>query len=405
MYDVIVIGAGIAGASAAYHCAALGLRVLVLEQGEHIAPKASGNPAGILYPYMASNYDAMTAFYLQGLAHSISLLQQLDANGDFHSLCGMLHLPKQKHELEELQGLSVRLGLPAAVMQLHAQGFFMKASGWVNVAAFCEAMLAGVDLRLGVNVASIKYENSKWQVNTSSSEQFYAPHLVIASAYEAAQLLPNHHLPMRRIRGQITYLPLEVLQNQVPHVLCYGGYLTPAINGVHYLGATFEKGLDDLQVDRAGHQTNIELLQQHFPEIIAPPLRGSGFCKAEPWGVKNLQGRAAFRTVSGDRFPIIGGVYNEQKLHSQLAATKYSKFTAQNLQISPLPNLYVSLAHGARGLTSAPLAGAEIASKICNSPYNILNDEMAKLLSSSRFALRAWRKKTSSPLLGELVRK
>jgi tRNA 5-methylaminomethyl-2-thiouridine biosynthesis bifunctional protein len=399
MYDVIIIGAGIAGASAAYHCTALGLKVLVLEQGEHIAPKASGNPAGILYPYMASNYDAMTAFYLQGLAHSISLLQQLDAKGDFHSLCGMLHLPKQKHELEELQGLSARLGLPPQIMQLHAQGFFMKASGWVNVPAFCEAMLAGVDLRLGVTVVATQHEDDKWHVYSDSGEQFCASHLVIASAYEAEQLLPNHHLPMRRIRGQITYLPAEILQNAPNYVLCYGGYLTPAIkiktgDGVHYLGATFEKGRDDLQVDEAGHQTNIKLLQQHFESILCSNI-----------DVSQLHGRAAFRTVSGDRFPIIGAAYDEHKLHLQLDATKYSKFTAQNLQIPPLPNLYVSLAHGARGITSAPLAGAEIASKISNSPYNIFNDEMTKLLSPSRFALRAWRKKTNSPLLGELVQK
>jgi tRNA 5-methylaminomethyl-2-thiouridine biosynthesis bifunctional protein len=187
---------------------------------------------------------------------------------------------------------------------------------------------------------------------------------------------------MRRIRGQITYIPAEMVENAPKHVLCYGGYLTPAINGVHYLGATFEKGRDDLQVDKAGHQTNIKLLQQHFESILCSNI-----------DVLQLHGRAAFRTVSGDRFPIIGAAYDEHKLHLQLDATKYSKFTAQNLQIPQLPNLYVSLAHGARGLTSAPLAGAEIASKISNSPYNIFNDEMTKLLSPSRFALRAWRKK------------
>jgi tRNA 5-methylaminomethyl-2-thiouridine biosynthesis bifunctional protein len=243
-------------------------------------------------------------------------------------------------------------------------------------------MLAGVDLRLGVTVVATQHEDDKWHVYSDSGEQFCASHLVIASAYEAEQLLPNHHLPMRRIRGQITYIPAEMVENAPKHVLCYGGYLTPAINGVHYLGATFEKGRDDLQVDKAGHQTNIKLLQQHFESILCSNI-----------DVLQLHGRAAFRTVSGDRFPIIGAAYDEHKLHLQLDATKYSKFTAQNLQIPQLPNLYVSLAHGARGLTSAPLAGAEIASKISNSPYNIFNDEMTKLLSPSRFALRAWRKK------------
>src|SRR2546428_2335186 len=43
--DVLVVGGGIAGASAAYHLAALGRRVTLLERGE-IASGASGVNAG-----------------------------------------------------------------------------------------------------------------------------------------------------------------------------------------------------------------------------------------------------------------------------------------------------------------------------------------------------------------------
>src|SRR5687768_4932159 len=43
--DVLVVGGGIAGASAAHHLAALGRRVILLERGE-IASEASGVNAG-----------------------------------------------------------------------------------------------------------------------------------------------------------------------------------------------------------------------------------------------------------------------------------------------------------------------------------------------------------------------
>ncbi len=415
MNDVIIIGAGIAGASVAHQCAKLGLKVLVVEQENYVAPKASGNPAGILYPYMASNYDAMTAFYLQGLAHTSSLLHGL-GGAHLYDICGMLHLPKKSNNLgsnalisnslgsnnlQQLQSLSAKLGLPPEIMQSHEQGFFMASSGWVNVPAFCAALLniSDINIRFNIAITSMQHINGKWCVVSSSGEQFSATNLVIASAYEAQKLLPNHMLPMNIIRGQITYLPAELVQYSVPHVICYGGYITPEIDGIHYVGATFEKNRHDLEVEAAGHEYNINLLQQ----AVAPPLRESGqnevlHSKTEirPWGVTRLKGRAAFRTVSGDRFPIIGAVYDDIWLQKMLDATKYSKLSAQSLEVPHLPNLYVSLAHGARGTTSAPLAGAFIASQIArqitNAPCKILNDEMVKLLATPRFALRNWRR-------------
>jgi tRNA 5-methylaminomethyl-2-thiouridine biosynthesis bifunctional protein len=381
-YDIAVIGAGIAGASIAYYASHRGLKVLLVDSGK-IAGAASGNPAGILYPYMASDYDTATAFYLQGLAQTISLLGLLDSKQKLHQLCGMLHLPKNPHdeqELQRLQELSQKLQLPNEILHSHESGFFMPASGYVNVPAFCEKMIesASVQLLENCHIASVIFENG-WRLD-AENQSFYAENIVLCNAHLAAELLPDYVLPMRTIRGQISYLPSEILNYAKKYVLCYGGYLTPEINGIHYLGATFEKERTDLLVDRAGHAENINKLQTYFPDM----LREVDFEK--------LQGRAAFRTVSGDRLPIIGQLYQPKYLNEYLTENQYSRQVASNMIIPKAQGLYVNLAHGARGLVSSPLAALKIVNDIACG-VKIFNNEMDKLFAPERFILRKWRKK------------
>jgi tRNA 5-methylaminomethyl-2-thiouridine biosynthesis bifunctional protein len=358
---IIIIGAGIAGASVAYACARRGLSVRVLERHSHAAAEASGNPAGILYPFMARKWDAATSFYLQGFAYTVSMLRSLDARCVWHGLTGMLHSPKKCADAEELmrlQGLAASLGLPDSVMSRDAQGFFMPYSGWVNVPAFCAAMLthSRISCNFNIEVTALQRTTSGWNIHSADGEIWQAQHVVIANAYAANQLLA-HPLPLRCIRGQITYLPATYVRESVPHVYCYGGYMTPYIHGIHYLGATFEKERSDVEVDAAGHNYNLATLRTHFPELVANDIP-----------LDALQGRAALRTVSGDRLPIIGRPYDAES------------------------GIFLSLAHGARGLVSAPLAGEMLACDITKTAIDIVDEKVKSLLSPARFFLRKHKK-------------
>ncbi len=378
--EVLVIGAGIAGAAAAHACAMRGMQVEVLERHAGAAMEASGNPAGILYPYMAREWDAATQFYLQGLSYTCSLLHRLKSVQ--YDLCGMRHYPKLSDDRECLQGVAEALQLDASVLQKTEDGFFMPASGWVDVPGMCRALLEQEDIQTHYHqsVQSIAYEQGQWCVHTEDG-LFQASTLIIANAYEAQQLLADHPLPMRRIRGQITYLPTNHVQEEVQEVLCYGGYLTPAIDGVHYLGATFDKEREDLVVDTAGHAENIRTLRHHFPDLLSDMIP-----------IESLEGRAAFRTVSGDRLPIVGALPDCAALQEQLEGMPYSRERMKALQVPLLPNCYVSLAHGARGTVSAPLAGEMIAAAIANEAAHPVNTSVSTLLDPARFALRAWRR-------------
>ena len=378
--SVLIIGAGIAGASAAYACAARGMEVTMLERHAHAAAEASGNPAGILYPYMASKWDAATLFYLNGFAHTVALLPTLQKAGARFSLCGMEHSPKDnsEKERERLRALPAALGLAADTAYPTEEGLFMPHSGWADVPSVVHAMLAGPHIRLYTysEAHSVHYETEKWHV-ISGQGSYTGDALILANAYEAAHLFPDHTLPMRCIRGQITYVPEQFIV-PVEHVLCYGGYLTPAIEGMHYLGATFEKNRLDTEVDSTGHLFNLETLQDRFLDRLRdmpdPAL---------------LEGRAALRTVSADRFPIVGALHNETAWCRKVTGMPYQPHFAPAL----LPQCYVTLAHGARGLVSAPLAAEMLAGAIAGHMDIGAFGGFGALLSPARFAMRAWRKR------------
>jgi tRNA 5-methylaminomethyl-2-thiouridine biosynthesis bifunctional protein len=373
--SVLIIGAGIAGAAAAYACAARGMAVTVLERHERVAAEASGNPAGILYPYMARKWDTGTRFYLQGFEHTVRLLPTLNAR---FGLSGMAHYPKDGsvEEAARLHGIPESLKLSPDIASATDYGFFMPRSGWVDVPSLTAALLnhPSITLSLHREALSIAHTDAGWQVSTGA-DYFTADALIVANAYDAHALLQTHTLPMRRIRGQITYLPEGQLITPPSHVLCYGGYLTPSINGVHYVGATFDHSREDMEVDAEGHSDNLTLLQERFPHML-PTLPD----------VNTLQGRAAFRTVSADRFPIVGALHDEVALRTAMTGMPYKP----HYRMPHLPHCYATLAHGARGLVSAPLAGEMIAASLAGEVLPV-PQEVKALLAPERFVLRAWR--------------
>jgi tRNA 5-methylaminomethyl-2-thiouridine biosynthesis bifunctional protein len=377
--SVLIIGAGLAGASAAYACALRGMDVTVLERHACAAAEASGNPAGILYPYMARTWDAGTRFYLQGFSHTLQVLAELKKAGARSDLCGMAHYPKDgsTEEAVRLHRIPEALGLSPDTATPTEYGFFMPRSGWVDVPSFVESLLKHpcIALALHQDALNVTYTDGKWQVSTSDT-MFTADALIVANAYEALGLLMQYTLPMRRIRGQITYLPEAHLRAPPPHVLCYGGYVTPAIDGVHYVGATFDHTRQDMEVDAEGHHDNLSLLHERFPDIL-PSVPD----------VMQLKGRVAFRTVSADRFPIVGALYDVLPFLATMTDVPYQP----HYVIPMLPHCYMTLAHGARGLVSAPFSGEMLASAIAKEVMPAPHDVQA-LLTPERFVRRAWRK-------------
>ncbi|WP_326168386.1 NAD(P)/FAD-dependent oxidoreductase [Bacillus haynesii] len=76
----IVIGSGIAGASAAYHLAKKGARVLVADEGREGQATKAG--AGIVCPWFSSRSEDWYRLALAGASYYPSLVSQLEEDGE-----------------------------------------------------------------------------------------------------------------------------------------------------------------------------------------------------------------------------------------------------------------------------------------------------------------------------------
>jgi tRNA 5-methylaminomethyl-2-thiouridine biosynthesis bifunctional protein len=175
---------------------------------------------------------------------------------------------------------------------------------------------------------------------------------ILANSSEAPALHPVPHLRLRRVRGQLTYLPEDALEP--PHaVLLRGGMLLPSVEGICVAGATFDIDDEETSPRAESHEANLERVRRIVPL---------------PEDLKNLEGRVSFRAVAPDRLPVVG----------QLGE-----------------NVYGAFAYGSRGLVWAALAAELIASQLEGEPLP-LEGKLVDALAPARFAKRA-RARAGSP--------
>ncbi len=134
----------------------------------------------------------------------------------------------------------------------------------------------------------MQQESNRWQVSGESGLIAEASVVVIAAANDSMNFLP--HLPLQPVRGQITLMPATAQSSRLKTVVCTEGYLAPARDGVHSLGATFSADDTALDVRDADHAHNLSMLKQISQQL--PP------------DTTTLAGRSALRCSTPDYLPL-----------------------------------------------------------------------------------------------------
>ncbi len=332
---VTVIGAGLAGAATARAFAERDCEVTVLEAGE-VASGASHNPSAIFYPAVTTDWIAQTQLYYSGFAHS---LQQLRHYPDVKQRrCGMLLLPNPTHppdrQQRAMEGMQPEAEIFHSVTRTEASdiagvgmpsgGLYFPQGGWVDLHSLTETLLnhPAITVRENTPVTALPQD---------------ADLTVLCNGLGAMQLLPELQGIIKPVRGQISCIPPHGEIENLKTVLSYGGYVTPAIEGVHHIGATFARGDEDTALRNENDAYNVEKLNTYLDWNITPQIKQS-------W--------AAVRVVSKDRFPLVG-MYKE--------------------------GLAMSLGHGSRGLLTCLLAAEHIASQAFNEPASLPKSLAAKI--------------------------
>lgn len=373
---VAVIGAGIAGSCVAAALARRGIKVSVIERDAPGAG-ASGNRQGALYVKLAAETNHQSRFYLSGLLYSQRWLSQLES-AELWQPCGVVQLATSAKEAKRQQRFSEQHALPESVVapltgglsetagiRVEAEhGLFYPQAGWVRPKALCEHLLdaPNVTLEQG-NVTRLDRENDTWQLQLEDGRTLKADQVVIASAHYANQFTQTASLPLQQVRGQVSEVALPDHIEGPKRVVCASGYVAPAIEGVLTFGASFVPNSADTHVTEEDHRRNVDELLQTLPALVAA-LEDAG----APLTAQTLKGRAAVRAASPDKTPYAGPVPDAPAWQSAYAVLSKDASRVPEVAGEHYPGLWISTAHGSRGLSSAPLCAELIASRLCDEP-------------------------------------
>ena len=389
-----ILGAGLAGAATAEALARRGWQVTVLER-DRVAAAASGNLQGVLYTRLSHRDSPLNRFTAHSYGFALRHYHRLAAAGNWQpgpdgEFCGVLQLLEHQDGDSELA--CVVAGLPNLVRYLGAAeaaaisglkhcpgGLFYPEGGWLHPPAICKAMLQHPRITLLENCGTVQVARAGtgWRLfNQQGALLHQTPTLVIASGHEASQWTETRWLPLQKIRGQVTHLPSRGELGQLRTVICHTGFVAPARSGIHCIGASFDLGDEDPYLRTDSHQANLEKLQAAL-ELD---------CLDHADAV-NLPGRVGFRCASPDYLPIVGPVPDFSAVRQDFAFLRHNARQTSEQYGAMLPGLYLNTAHGARGLTSTPLAAELLASQITGAA-SPLDTALQQALSPTRFIIR-----------------
>lgn len=400
----LIIGAGIAGSTAAYALAAAGWQVTVLEAAAAPATGASSNLAGVLRPLPSADDNRISRLTRAGYLATRALLAKLPAAR--WSACGVLHLGRDdEHEAQQQRSVE-KLALPPEILQfvdretatkmlawpVENGGWWFPQGGWVQPPSLCRAALSAFPERITVKYGFTvdRLEEAKttpdrhsresgnppaattttlWQALAANGSLLAeAPVVIIAAGAKATQLAQLAWLPQIPARGQVSHLPADATP-PLPHVVCKHGYAMPDVDGLRLIGATLQYTASDPDPRPADHAENLAQLKQTLPGF-APDIDPA-----------SLAGRVGFRPMSPDRLPIVGPVpIAPEAPGSTIANTRLHNLPRH-------PGLWCLQGYGARGIVWSALMADLLVSRLEGLPLP-LEIDLADACDPGRFLLK-----------------
>jgi tRNA 5-methylaminomethyl-2-thiouridine biosynthesis bifunctional protein len=314
------------------------------------ATEASGNPAAAFMPYFTADWSSRGQFYASAFSYSQAFYGKAP-------LTGGLLLDSTPTRAQHHAKLIAKLGVGEEVLRavnaseashiagvpLPFGGLYAPLGGSVSMADTAKALLAKHASHITYRQASVHHVRKQgecWQLlDEVGAVIAESTSLILACGVGALKLLPE--LPLEAVRGQLSLMAENDISQRLKTVLNFDGYLTPAQNGLHVLGSSYQRH------DRCSDIRHTDALAVQEKLRCLPVF--DALTATHHW--------AAVRVASRDRMPLIGE-YHE--------------------------GLYLSLAHGSRGSLSCPFAGEILASTLCDEPLP-LPHKVVEAVSPKRF--------------------
>jgi tRNA 5-methylaminomethyl-2-thiouridine biosynthesis bifunctional protein len=391
----LVIGAGLAGAHAAFALARRGVAVTVLEAAS-VAGGGSSNLQGVTYTRLSHQHNPLTDFSLAGFDFATDHYETLLRNGALTAdkdigLGGYVQLHEADDtlaHLSEVLSLAPEFAQVLSATELAAltgltprcSGIHYQRGGWLAPQAVCRALLAHPLISLQGECGPLSLspdQGGLWRaIDAQGTVLAEANTAVIATAHAVLQQPELKWLPLTAIRGQTTHLPTPPQLAQLSVTLCDQGYLPPAREGLHCLGASFGPGDAGTDEREAEHAHNIDMMKTALPDLDLPTPDGG-------W-----QGHVAHRCNSNDYLPVAGPVPVLEAFNSRYERLRHDRKRVIDAPSPVLPGLAVLTSLGSRGLSAAPLAAEMVADQLMGT-LPAVPRYLQRALSPARFAERA----------------
>ncbi len=269
--DVLVVGGGVVGCSIAYHAAAAGLSVTLLERDE-LGAHASGAAAGMLAPISESEGEGpFLTLALESLGRFSELVPRLLREGGTdgrliwsgvfrtaHSEAEALTLRRHaealtRHGVQWLDEPEVRLRVPLLAENCRG-ALWSPREGHVSspilTRAYAQAAAAlGARVRQGETVRGLQRDGERVVGVHTDVETHTAATVVLATGAwtRFCEAWVDVPLPVSPVRGQIVVVEAP---SACPREILWGSdvYLVPKLDGTLIVGATMEDAGFDARV-------------------------------------------------------------------------------------------------------------------------------------------------------------
>lgn len=369
---IAVLGAGIAGCSVAHALATRGHAVKLMDRHDSTARETSGNPVGIVYPKLTVDASPMGIYHAHAFSFTRSLLAGLKLSS--WRACGVTHLDMDDAEKQKTAQILENNAFPADYAHPCNGGYHQPMAGFLSPPEFCARLASHPNITqyFTASVDDIQKVADGWKIQGTDYDA-----VVMAFGNGSKTFAQTEWLPLQSLRGQITMLKPTATSPSLDKVICHEGYITPLQDGLHCIGATFQKEEAATPDTRAADDLeNLKKLNETLPQF--------GFSETHIAG-----SRSGYRATTPDKLPMAGGCADYAAF---IAANPQVRGGAAVSEMPRLEGLYISTGFGAHGMTGAPLAGEIIAAEISGDPLPVPAD-LAERLLPERFIARALKRK------------
>ena len=449
----LIIGGGVAGCVCAFKLRQCGLDVTIAEKRSDIALNGSGNHCGILMPLITKPTVNLGRIHMNAFLQAARFYGQNLGVHEIE-FCGATDYAYEQKTLErfyEWREFDADNGVFELKFdsEPYASAFIFNGAK-ARPRKMCKAASAGIKTLLNCEFTGFEtLEGGAVRAHFKDGQSIDVDVLVLAIGSESMELFADYDIRLSSVRGQVTHIAPAVW---MPAPFSAKGYVCPPAEGVQVIGATYDRNLfldesrssddeknladvaefldgkfaknewlnlngarelnltigpdgdaentDRLEVNKGG--VNLSKIMdlrtktagnpvqaQDASNLTAPENLSNDTIKT-PQNVRIIGSKVGYRSYSGDRFPLIGRLYDENFYKDSYKSLLWTKGKS-NPHPKYVPNVYASTAHGSRGLCTAVLGAELICDLIFDRPLCIEKSLFGEL-HLARFLVRKLKK-------------